>query len=49
MNMGILALLGFIGAVLCGIAGFFIFLGRRSAQVSARAAATSLAEPITRS
>jgi hypothetical protein len=44
MNMGILALLGVIGMVLSGVAGFFVFLGRKSAQANARAAARELAE-----
>lgn len=33
MNMGILFLLGVIGVVLAGIAGFMIFLARRAAQL----------------
>jgi hypothetical protein len=34
MNMGILSLLGVIGMVLSGVAGFFIFLARKSAHVA---------------
>jgi len=34
MNMGIFALLGVIGTVLAGVAGFFVFLARRSAQTA---------------
>lgn len=49
MNMGILALLGVITAVLCGFAGFFIFLGRQSAKHHARLSGTELAENNTRS
>jgi hypothetical protein len=33
MNMGILFLLGVVGVVLAGIAGFMIFLARRAAQL----------------
>jgi hypothetical protein len=36
MNWGILVLLGFIGCVLAGVAGFAIFLIRRNAQFAAR-------------
>jgi hypothetical protein len=36
MNMGILSLLGFITAVLLAVAGFFVFLARKSAAVSVR-------------
>jgi hypothetical protein len=49
MNMGILALLGVITTVLCGVAGFFVFLGRQSAKHHARLSGTKLAENITRS
>lgn len=34
MNMGILVLLGFILSVLCGIAGFMVYLARRGAAVN---------------
>jgi len=33
MNMGIFALLLVITSVLCGIAGFFVYVARRSAQL----------------
>jgi len=33
MNMGIFALLLVITSVLCGIAGFFVYVARRSAQI----------------
>lgn len=33
MNMGIFALLLVITSVLCGIAGFFVFVARRTAQL----------------
>jgi len=35
MNWGIFSLLGVIGAVLVGVAGFFIYLARRSASATA--------------
>lgn len=34
MNAGILALLGVIGAVLCGAATFFVYLARRSSAMA---------------
>ena len=34
MNMGIAALLLIITCVLCGVAGFFVFLAKRSAQLN---------------
>jgi hypothetical protein len=34
MNMGIFALLLIITSVLCGVAGFFVFLAKRSAQLN---------------
>jgi hypothetical protein len=43
MNMGILFLLGCIGAVLAGFASFFVYLGRRSAAVQAARATQSTA------
>lgn len=49
MNMGILALLGVITTVLCGVAGFFVFLGRQSAKHHARLSATELADNNIRS
>jgi hypothetical protein len=39
MNMGILALLGFIGLVLGGVASFFVFIIRRAASVQTAAGA----------
>lgn len=33
MNMGIFALLLVITAVLCGVAGFFVFLAKRSSEI----------------
>jgi hypothetical protein len=53
MNMGILALLGVIGTVLMSVAGFFIYLARRSAQTAAppvtAETASQLSETVTRS
>jgi hypothetical protein len=34
MNMGIVSLLGVIGVVLVGVAGFFVFLARQSARAA---------------
>lgn len=34
MNMGIFALLLVITSVLCGVAGFFVYLARRSSQLN---------------
>jgi hypothetical protein len=34
MNMGIAALLLIITCVLCGVAGFFVFLAKRSSQLN---------------
>ena len=34
MNMGIFALLLIITSVLCGVAGFFVFLAKRNAQLN---------------
>ena len=48
MNMGIFSLLGVIGFVLCGVAGFFVFLARRSARVHGQSASTDLAQSVTR-
>lgn len=44
MNWGIFSLLGFIVAVLGGVAGFFIFLSRRSRTVPALAQEDDAAE-----
>jgi len=41
MNWGIFALLGFIGVVLSGFAGFGIYLAKRSAAVTAATAASA--------
>ena len=43
MNMGIFTLLGFVGLVLVGVAGFFVFIIRRAAtlQSSPEAAANA--------
>jgi hypothetical protein len=48
MNWGILSLLGIIGLVLAGVAGFFVFLARRSAGAAAAAqfAETANSKPI---
>jgi len=35
MNWGIFALLGVVGSVLAGIAGFFVFLVKRAEKISA--------------
>jgi hypothetical protein len=34
MNMGIFALLLVITSVLCGVAGFFVYVARRTAQIN---------------
>lgn len=47
MNMGIFSLLVVIGVVLSSVAGFFVFLARRSAQLSARATAPAESSEIT--
>jgi heme/copper-type cytochrome/quinol oxidase subunit 2 len=44
MNWGILSLLGIIGLVLVGVAGFFVFLARKSAGLAAASAAAQLVE-----
>jgi hypothetical protein len=41
MNAGILALLGVIGAVLCGAGAFFIFLAHRASVAAKTAKAVS--------
>jgi len=46
MNWGILSLLGMIGVVLGGVAGFFVFLARKAA---AAAAAEGLSETVAHS
>ncbi len=47
MNMGIFALLLVITSVLCGVAGFFVYVARRSAQMESGAGhlAQNLSEP----
>jgi len=37
-NWGILSLLGVVGFVLTGFTGFFVYLGKRSANLTAAAA-----------
>ncbi len=50
MNMGIFSLLGVVACVLSGVAGFFIYLARKSARCSeALAPAPEVREPVTRS
>ena len=44
MNMGILVLLGFILSVLCGIAGFIVYLARRGAAVHGEEAVASASD-----
>lgn len=44
MNMGILCLLGVLAAVLSGVAGFFIYLARRSSRVLAGVPGRALQE-----
>lgn len=44
MNMGIFALLLVITSVLCGVAGFFVFLARRSSQTEQVQYAPSLSQ-----
>lgn len=40
MNWGIYTLLGVVGLVLAGVAGFFVFIIRRAASLAAKADAT---------
>jgi uncharacterized membrane protein len=47
MNAGIASLLVVVGVVLAGFAAFFVFLARRSATISAHAAAGPLLAPMT--
>jgi hypothetical protein len=44
MNMGIFALLLVITSVLCGVAGFFVYLARRSSQLEQAPLTSSLSE-----
>jgi hypothetical protein len=45
MNWGILSLLGVIVLVLGGVAGFFVYLARRTSALSAATATEKLLEP----
>jgi hypothetical protein len=49
MNMGIFSLLAVVGVVLSSVAGFFIFLARKSARTSGLHAAAELREPVSHS
>jgi hypothetical protein len=42
MNMGIFALLLVITSVLCGVAGFFVYLAKRSSELEGAQGARSL-------
>ena len=42
MNMGIFALLLVITSVLCGVAGFFVYLAKRGAEIESAQMAQSL-------
>ena len=44
MSFGIAALLLIITCVLCGVAGFFVYLAKRSAQLEQTAFPTNLSE-----
>lgn len=44
MNLGIFALLLVITSVLCGVAGFFVYLARRSSQMEHAQFANTLSE-----
>ncbi len=44
MNMGIFSLLGVVGVVLASVAGFFVFLARKSAQAARAKAQVELAQ-----
>ena len=48
MNLGILSLLAVIGVVLGGVVSFFVYLGKKSATVSAVSAAARSVEPTER-
>jgi uncharacterized protein (UPF0333 family) len=48
MNLGILSLLAVIGVVLGGVVSFFVYLGMKSATVSAVSAAAQSAESTER-
>jgi hypothetical protein len=45
MNMGIFALLGVVVCVLGSVAGFFVYLARRSAKVADPTANASVSQP----
>lgn len=47
MNMGIFAMLMVITTVLCGVAGFFVYVARRTSQIEDSAAHPNLSEPQT--
>jgi hypothetical protein len=49
MNMGIFSLLAVVGVVLSAVAGFFIFLARKSARTAGVNAAAELREPVSHS
>lgn len=49
MNMGIFSLLGIIAAVLLGVASFFVFLARRSANTPAELGHADAEETLSRS
>lgn len=49
MNMGIFSLLAVVGVVLSSVAGFFIFLARKSARTSGNNAPAELREPASHS
>jgi uncharacterized membrane protein len=48
MNIGILSLLAVIGVVLGGVVSFFVYLGKKSATVSAVSAAARSVESTDR-
>jgi len=49
MNMGILSLLLMVGFMLSAVAGFFVFLARRSAKTAANLEAPKVPETIVQS
>jgi hypothetical protein len=49
MNMGIFSLLAVVVGVLGGVAGFFIYLARRSSKMEAEARTFPVSETINRS
>ena len=48
MNWGIMSLLGIIGMVLASVAGFFVYLARRSAAMQSSQAVGELTEATNR-